>query len=1187
MTEATDAQVQALREQFPVNPTTTTNNINSQVQAQVPIIPVNPTTTTNINSQVQAFREQFPVNPTTSQVVENTDITEVPDTEPVITEVNPLLANAFETASINFENNLEKYKETKLPTLPESFTSDLKGEREFLKYKDAITKTDIYGTPEQYREEGIARLIAARDSVADMLQDKNSARSAAAQTMLDANFPLLIIPSVMLALEVGPVTGTIGAAAEIPARWGRIKDSLENDELIAASGTIAWETAMGVLDSLSIVPGSMIAYDLMARTAKKVKGMLGNPDMIPDMINMAGGARLAEVLVRENASKLAAKVANKNSDLRKQFISEWEERNPTLKISSDTGVYDPVLARKSGRAVSVRVMDAQNSTVMGIDNVTEVHPLAHLASDGDELVEPILIPEKFDAIIALAADLRKKNPDAFKDKKTPLIDILFKATVDKSLVSSEELLTILSKYDLSFDDYMLTVVSGGSEAGKVLSKLSQIRRANPSNDLFGDAAERKIRDDADTYHDLFLRIEGMRRGLLVSQLATASRNLSSATIRAPLEGLANVMDNAMWNAANKGGMQGLRSFVPFTDDSAWSTSFRHMRYMFARPDIAEDYVDYILNRPEFAKQFSRMFDGINEIRSISKEKRFDLLNKKLKKQGKKPVERKENDIGEMLMSELENAVLTLNGPNRWQEHLIRRGAFLGEVERLVKREYGIDFMDVINKGDIKELLNDTPKYKPKDARSFVDIITESTKKAMDVTYAKVPEIPVFQKATEFITNSGLTIILPFPRFMFSSMELIGQYAGGGVPTAVRKVQDMLTLGKKESGPLTAKDRERISRNLIGMSAVFAAYMYRSSEDAPKIYKEVKAKDGVVVDVSPQFPMRQFLYMGEAVKRVLDGTFSEKFDVKEFSETFIGVNITKGVGSNIFEEIANLASGQDLSGSARGAKILGGMLGNYFSTWAVPLGQMADLQRIAGERGTVVKNTTTAPVLDKTASFINAFVKPFKSRGLFLSPSEEEDLSPRKFVLQDEKKKISPLTKFLYGVSLTTAQSEEGEYLSDLGFTEWDLASRSDEPSVANFENNLIFKTLPGYISMARSLEKKFRKDYFNPRVTNDVVRDKYSEDLFVITKLKPFLKSSIRTLKADIKKAAVTKSSPFIKMLVQYTSMPRENREAGALLFLQREGRAPDMSNKSKNQTLKDLYKIIVYGKAYKNAYGG
>ena len=32
---------------------------------------------------------------------------------------------------------------------------------------------------------------------------------------------------------------------------------------------------------------------------------------------------------------------------------------------------------------------------------------------------------------------------------------------------------------------------------------------------------------------------------------------------------------------------------------------------------------------------------------------------------------------------LEDAVDVLNTPNRWQEHLIRRGAFLGELERLV------------------------------------------------------------------------------------------------------------------------------------------------------------------------------------------------------------------------------------------------------------------------------------------------------------------------------------------------------------------------------------------------------------------------------------------------------------------------------------------------------------------------
>ena len=40
--------------------------------------------------------------------------------------------------------------------------------------------------------------------------------------------------------------------------------------------------------------------------------------------------------------------------------------------------------------------------------------------------------------------------------------------------------------------------------------------------------------------------------------------------------------------------------------------------------------------------------------------------------------------------------------------------------------------------------------------------------ALDVTYAKTPEWKPFRWATSVITESGATVVIPFPRFMFNS-----------------------------------------------------------------------------------------------------------------------------------------------------------------------------------------------------------------------------------------------------------------------------------------------------------------------------------------------------------------------------------------------------------------------------------
>ena len=124
---------------------------------------------------------------------------------------------------------------------------------------------------------------------------------------------------------------------------------------------------------------------------------------------------------------------------------------------------------------------------------------------------------------------------------------------------------------------------------------------------------------------------------------------------------------------------------------------------------------------------------------------------------------------------------------------------------------------------------------------------------------------MFRSISSFIVRNGLTVVLPFPRFMFNSMELMGQYMGGASIPLGRKLMSIVKPSLR--GKLTAKDRQRISRNLTGIAVAGAAYSYRTSEDAPADYKEMKVDDETVVNITPQFPMRQFLYLGEAVIRL--------------------------------------------------------------------------------------------------------------------------------------------------------------------------------------------------------------------------------------------------------------------------------------------------------------------------------
>jgi hypothetical protein len=964
---------------------------------------------------------------------------------------------------------------------------------------------------------------------------------------------------------------------------------------------------LDVMDE-GIFAGSLVGVGglIKAGTKKAVKetarevGEATRAELAAKKLNI----RRAKAATAEEIAKKAedaAEVAAKNDDIARELIVDFETRTGKS-ISTETAegklVLDAEKARKAGVETAEEVAESNKGTVReflrGDSSQTEA---ALLAGMGDEITQPLLKPEKFDALIATIADMKEKYPDGFKPKRftnadgSPgkeygVIDHLFDLTVNKELLAGDELIDMLNKYNISFEDYILTVVGSGSEAGKVLQKLSQIKRMRPANEMIA-MQEAATKEAAGALRKNIMRIENIRRGGLVSQVATAARNLQSGAIRAPLEGLGNVMDTALYNLTEEGVGAAAKSLGSFNN---WKDSFRHMKYMFGpetRLDV-EDYTDFILGQPELAAQYDLMFNNLNEIQKLTG--------------------RGSGTIGDKVLTELEDAVDVLNTPNRWQEFLIRRGAFLGELERLTKREYGIDLIDTINDGKIRDLLNDASSVRPKDARSFNDIVADATNRALDVTYAKQPDIPVFRSTSQFITRNGLTVVLPFPRFMFNSMELMGQYAGGASIPLARKVASAVTGGKVGKGKLTKKDRERISRNFVGtgtvpfifygdeedgesegaldstldfaadmllsMSIAGAAYQYRTSEDAPSDYKLLKTGDDTVMDVTPQYPMRQFMYIGEAMKRMQDGTYGDWFKPKEFVETFLGTNIRQGVGQSLLQEVADLAAGTDLTSEEQAGRILGRTLGNYLSTWAVPFSQIIEAERATGMRGLQYKDTAEDPTLDFQSSFMQNLSRPFAR---FESAEAEAARPKREFLFAEEKSRVAPLFRVLGGINLATVDEEYGEYIGQFGYTDFELGSKSKVGSIRRFENQVVRDALPAIVEGAKRYEQTLRNQY---QLTSDKVKEEFTEEKYVSSRIRALIKKKIGAVRKKISKGkALSADAPkYAEAMLKYRRLGKETRTAATVKFVEKYNREPDGTDE------KDLFRLLRIGQAYDKA---
>ena len=857
--------------------------------------------------------------------------------------------------------------------------------------------------------------------------------------------------------------------------------------------------------------------------------------------NNPEGARLATINAAREARENAANVAEQNRDIGDDLIREFEEKTGKVisKKDGDHLAIDPDAARIAGKETAQEITERDGA-------------LFDLALGDDVITSPLLDPDKFNGIVAAASELKQKFPKAFDNKKT-VIDNLLELTVNKDMkLDGQDLIDTLDKYGLSFEDYVLTVVGSGSEAGKVLNKLSQIKRAKPTSVADADATKADA-ENAGVIRKTIMRVENVRRGGLVSQIATASRNLTSAGLRTPMEALGNVMDNAIYAAQNKGAVSGTTELF---SGQNWKDSFAGIKYVFSRPDVAEGYTDLILKSPELGKQFDRMFNNINEIQKITGRGTGSKVDK--------------------VLSELEDAVDTLNTPNRWQEYLVRRGVFFGEMERLVRREYDIDLVDALNDGKLQKLLNDSSDVRPANSKSFIALVDEATNKALDVTYAKQPDVAVFRSTSQFITRNGLTVVVPFPRFMFNSMELMGQYAGGASIPLTRKLSSIVTKGKIGGGPLTGKDRQRITRNIQGIAAVGAAYMYRTSDGALADYEQVPVGDEAQMDTTATYPLAQYLYAGEATKRLIDGTFDDWFDAQEFVELFTGSNFRTGVGNSVLEEMAQLADATDLTTGETTGRMLGRPLGNYLSTWAVPFGQIIDAQRAAGVRGTEFKESGASPEFSFSSAFTSSVAAPFKQRG-FMSPEDEAALPSKEYVgYYDGRERLYPGAK-VAGLSITSRPDEDLDYLKDMGLNWRDLDSKSKIPKIKNFENKMLNqKFLPILVELAQGREEVLRSEYAD---ASEIVRSEFTEREYISNKLRPLVTAQLRGFKAKLREGAIAQGDEYERSMTKYRRIPSEFRKLATTDFVERYGEVPDPL------VADDLLKLSVIADAYRKSY--
>lgn len=646
----------------------------------------------------------------------------------------------------------------------------------------------------------------------------------------------------------------------------------------------------------------------------------------------AAAARDAAATRNAEKAAEAKRIAEENSDIREDVIRMFETNNEiTISKRNKQGklVVDPAKARKEGEKLidetgmdvskiddpelRQAVLDAQN-TIGGFSN--------------PRLLKLVLDDDKLDAVTATIARIKEANPDAFKavkDKKT--IDVLFDESVKGNLYASDELRAILNEYGLSLDDYIMMTVGTATRFGRGLQKFAQLKKAMGGEFAKKGAGQKhgeelaKAADGFGKTRKNIKRFENVVRGFMVSAFATAARNFESAIVRYPMEGLTNLMEEALVRSAKaasiipvdgtnvvarsvqraKAGAVGARGFTsainPFGKEHAFKDSFAMYAYTFGDRAKVNKTAANLMTRKAISGEagvLEKMRDqvggvldvvstatpGVRKLSSADLSSNqaefvdyilgqdgfadlstrfYDQVNEVLKYTG-----RGEGGISDAIFEPIEDFVQTLNGPNRLQEFVTRRAYFRTDLNMMVKREWGIDIEDAAQRGMMPDILNDAPSVKPEGARSFKEIAAEATDKALEKTYAAAPNFAPFKSALSFLNSiPGSTFVLPFPRFMFKALEFSGEVVAG-MPIA------MLRKHFPEGTPRRGKanrDAELIGRNIAGIAAMGSIYGMSKAYDwfvdrgEPGDYKKIRVPGtDRVVDTSAQFPLPQLLYI---------------------------------------------------------------------------------------------------------------------------------------------------------------------------------------------------------------------------------------------------------------------------------------------------------------------------------------
>ena len=1001
------------------------------------------------------------------------------------------------------------------------------------------------------QRERALRLYQKADSLAGFFDKKRYQDMTFSETMNDifgaagaTSMAIISDPFTVLTAGAGRVVAGYATAANQPLRSAIIAAATATPlEAGAAAATdVAVQKAeieMGIKDEIDLKRTATIA-GVAGATAGLISGA-----------GAAITAKRVDKVTRGQISEAMEKIQEKQTAAAAAKNAELGETSDEIRERLAAGIVEvygekAIIRNKKGKITGLDSKVIRESEYAG--RIKE-----RLDLDVDDF-EPALSFSTFERVTAATGEIIeavRKGTARFTDDVTGKEIEEFSAPLQKTERVSERLLNILSnaseesmdvtteilgRYGITQRELAATLFTDASWAGKRLRELrslSDIVGNASRKQSIGEAAEQAEANEVakKTMASTFRRLEDIRRLTLVSGIATAVRNNISQVIRSGVE----LPVYALESAINPNKKFGVRN------------SFAQLQHTFYDQKDAAVITQFLLDMHTKQKQrFYNQFSG--EVKNV--------LNKK--NPGQAAVSKNGKKLGSEtpILDRWESVVTSFNYLNRFQEAMYRNGMFTASIQRQLF-DKGVDMLDVLKSGKLTENISE-------------GMIAKAVDDALEFTYASQPKVEYFRNINNFIVKSGLTLGIPFPRFMFKAMEMTFNYNITGASTALVRMGFAAAKGQKISDSVFRQMAEGVAG---GLPLLTLGYMLRDP-DGPHAGSEwynLKDGRGNEFDARPFFPLTPYLLFGEIMHRFIDKRPGGVVDPRELVQGLTGANFRgTGAASKMLEDIANwAASGDDPVGFEYSMRDLGKYIGEAVSGYGQFAYQFADIFADGNQRMRDYKDDVIIGGEDGISfqtgvrNFLGGFASPFESRLKRVAESvgfEIEDPWREDPRFEEVPTRVMPFFKILFGATLTQAPPKYVVELNRMGFTYVDFMAKTNSASVDRMLNR----------EMGRAMQEEM------PELLAAAREDYGDNDKAIALEVKNYISTMKSMLYADVK--MMGEESQHQANLQRFIRMGPYARKAAIDSFKKlNDGRSPVFENSEQGQS--DVLSLIDIGK--------